>query len=100
VKWCQEATVIKAAPKDEEQDRHMLFEVQDVTIFPRQNHGSDGSGTQDTLEYPNVLEVRVKGPFSARGTLIVEDDEQKARGMMIATRPLTVVCFFLTIEQC
>ncbi|KAH8177453.1 hypothetical protein LIA77_02535 [Sarocladium implicatum] len=69
--WLEETSVLKAAPKDEHPDKHIVFEVKDMTFFDPSNEIThDG----DHQTYPNVLEVCVKGPFRARGTLVYEDE--------------------------
>jgi hypothetical protein len=73
--------VVKPAPADEDPNDHILFEVKDVTVYPRGRPAAGESHNQNDNEPPNILEVRVKGPFAARGLLLLEDDQQKKRGM-------------------
>ncbi|KAK0383375.1 hypothetical protein NLU13_9288 [Sarocladium strictum] len=91
VRWYQEASVVKAAPSDEDPLDHILFEVQDVTVYPRQDEDEDETDGETSSGYPNVLEVRIKGPFAARGTLIVEDDaQQKARVLVRKSKEIPI----------
>lgn len=80
-KWCQEASVVKPAPSGEDPNDHILFEVKDVTVFARGRPAGGEFHDQNDGGPPNILEVRVKGPFAARGLLLLEDDQQKKRGM-------------------
>ena len=81
MRWRQETSVIKAAPKDENQNDHIVFEVKDMTVFGG-SAGSYDDGEPPT--YPSVLEAPVKGPFSARGTLIFDDERADERAIQLA----------------
>lgn len=73
IRWCQEASIIKAGPKDEDPASYPVFELRNACVFGRDPEGSESSTFQ------NALEVVVKGPFTVRGSLIVEDADQKSR---------------------
>ena len=75
IAWRQETSIVKTGPKDEDPGDYISFEVWDMTVF----HTSSPNPADSAQDFPNALEVRIKGPFSARGKLLVEDKSQESR---------------------
>ncbi|KJZ74198.1 hypothetical protein HIM_06429 [Hirsutella minnesotensis 3608] len=84
VRWLQETSVLRHVPKDLPNDNWPIFELRDAIVLNR-----DG----ETVE--NALHVGVRGPFTVRGTLIIDDPSQKAHLIMRAGKATR-----LEIRQC
>ncbi|KAF4965897.1 hypothetical protein FSARC_6367 [Fusarium sarcochroum] len=69
VRWCQEKSVLRYTPGGI--DPENCFELKDAVVLNK-----DGQ----TLE--NALDVATRGPYIIRGTLLVEEPEQKAHLIM------------------
>ena len=64
--WRQESSVLKSVSSDVQEDSWPCWELRDTVVLNK-----DGK----TLE--NLLDVATRGPFTVRGTLIIDDPEQR-----------------------
>lgn len=64
--WRQESSVLKTVSKDLHENDWPIFELRDAVVLNK-----DGK----TLE--SVLDVGSRGPFTIRGTLIIEEQPQR-----------------------
>lgn len=64
--WRQETSVLRTAPVDKIHGPEPVFELQDAVVLNKDGH---------TLE--NALHVGTQGPYIIRGTLIIDEPEQK-----------------------
>ncbi|KAF4469733.1 hypothetical protein FALBO_3379 [Fusarium albosuccineum] len=69
--WRQETSVLKSVPASQSADPPACFELRDAVVLNK-----DGQ----TLE--NALYVGTRGPYIVRGTMVVDDAEQKTHLIM------------------
>ncbi|EEU44331.1 uncharacterized protein NECHADRAFT_49001 [Fusarium vanettenii 77-13-4] len=69
--WRQETSVLRTAPVDKIHGPEPVFELQDAVVLNKDGH---------TLE--NALHVGTRGPYIIRGTLIIDEPEQKTHLIM------------------
>ncbi|CAM1508319.1 Fc.00g051670.m01.CDS01 [Cosmosporella sp. VM-42] len=69
--WRQESSVLKSVAKDLDENDWPTWELRDTIVLNK-----DGQ----TLE--NLLDVATRGPFTIRGTLIIDDRDQKRHLLM------------------
>lgn len=64
--WRQESSVLKTVPKDLPEDDWPVFELKDAVVL-----------SKDGQRLENLLDVGSRGPFTIRGTVIVDEPKQR-----------------------